>query len=272
MTTTGRVVAMASYPDYNPSVWTGGISQREFNELFGTPDGEPILNWVTQGEYAPGSTFKVTSTAAAVADGYPLDGMYNCPASVNIDGADVQERRRAQPRRHAFAEALIQSCDTVYYELGYHMYQSDDPKANTRPARKPRSRRCRRWSWTGGSASDTGIDLPGRVDRHHPYPAVAVLPVEGQRAHRPGLVQVRQGRTALTSSRSSTRTARTAGSLGTGPGRHRRDRPGLRDRHPAPAGQRLRRAGQRRHAVQPADRRGAGLAPPGRSCRRSTRR
>ena len=36
MTTTGRVVAMASYPNYNPSVWTGGISQQEFNDLFGT--------------------------------------------------------------------------------------------------------------------------------------------------------------------------------------------------------------------------------------------
>ena len=30
MTTTGRVVAMASYPTYNPSMWTGGISEREF--------------------------------------------------------------------------------------------------------------------------------------------------------------------------------------------------------------------------------------------------
>ena len=86
MTTTGRVVAMASYPNYNPSVWTGGISQQEFNALFGTGDGQPIINWTTQGQYAPGSTFKVTSTAAAVADGYPLNGLYNCPGSVSIAG------------------------------------------------------------------------------------------------------------------------------------------------------------------------------------------
>ena len=66
MTTTGRVVAMASYPDYDPSVWTGGISQRQFNTLFGKSGGQPIINWTTQGQYAPGSTFKVTSTAAAV--------------------------------------------------------------------------------------------------------------------------------------------------------------------------------------------------------------
>ena len=36
MTTTGRVVAMASYPTYNPSIWTGGISEREFKALFGS--------------------------------------------------------------------------------------------------------------------------------------------------------------------------------------------------------------------------------------------
>ncbi len=51
MTTTGRIVAMASYPTYNPSVWSGGISQREFNRLFGAGDGEPILERATQGEY-----------------------------------------------------------------------------------------------------------------------------------------------------------------------------------------------------------------------------
>ena len=77
-TTSGRIVAMASYPDYNPNVWASSISQSEFNYLFGlgsqSGSGEPALNWATQGQYAPGSTFKVTSTAAAVADGYSSTG------------------------------------------------------------------------------------------------------------------------------------------------------------------------------------------------------
>ena len=97
MTTTGRVVAMASYPDYDPSVWTGGITQRQFNKLFGKSGGQPIINWTTQGQYAPGSTFKVTSTAAAVADGYPLYGLYGCPGSVEHRRAHVRQRRRAEP-------------------------------------------------------------------------------------------------------------------------------------------------------------------------------
>src|SRR6266480_2849087 len=47
MTTTGRVLAMASYPAYDPSIWNGGISKREFKGLFGTAHGEPILNRAT---------------------------------------------------------------------------------------------------------------------------------------------------------------------------------------------------------------------------------
>src|SRR5260370_28885064 len=84
MTTTGRIVAMASYPTYDPSIWTGGISYREFKNLFGTTHGEPILNRATQGEYGPGSTWKVTSTAAALTDGFSAAGPYSCPGSVPI--------------------------------------------------------------------------------------------------------------------------------------------------------------------------------------------
>jgi penicillin-binding protein 2 len=86
MTTTGRVVAMASYPTYDPSVWTGGITKQEFTALFGARDSEPILNRVTQGQYAPGSTWKVTSTAAAVAAGYSLNGLYGCPSALTVGG------------------------------------------------------------------------------------------------------------------------------------------------------------------------------------------
>jgi penicillin-binding protein 2 len=160
MTTTGRVVAMASYPDYNPSVWTGGISQAEFNDLFGTSDGEPVINWATQGEYAPGSTFKVTSTAAAVADGYPLDGLYDCPASVSIGSQTFKNDGEPNLGDMTFAEALIQSCDTVYYNLGIDMYDSDDPGANSKPAPNAPVQKMQKMELDWGFGQDTGIDLP----------------------------------------------------------------------------------------------------------------
>ncbi len=160
MTTTGRVVAMASYPDYNPSVWTGGISPQEFNDLFGTSEGEPIINWAAQGQYAPGSTFKVTSTAAAVADGYPLDGLYSCPASFSIGSATYKNDGNPNLGDMTFAEALIQSCDTVYYQLGYDMYLNDDPKANNSTGPNAPIQKMQKMELAWGFGEPTGIDLP----------------------------------------------------------------------------------------------------------------
>jgi len=163
-TTTGRIVAMASYPSYNPSVWTSGISQSEVNYLFGigsdSNSGEPAVNWATQGQYAPGSTFKVTSTAAAVADGYSLNGQYDCPASVTIGGHNFINDGAPSQGPMTFEEALIQSCDTVYYNIGYGMYQTDDPKANSVLSATAPTQKMQQMELDWGFGTDTGIDLP----------------------------------------------------------------------------------------------------------------
>ena len=161
MTTTGRVVAMASYPSYNPSVWTNGISQKKFNQLVGTPNNAgPILNRATQGQYSPGSTWKVTSTAAAVADGYSLYGDYNCPASVRIGGRTFSNDGEPNMGAMSLAEALVQSCDTVFYELADGIYQRDDLKADdvTSPHTPVQQMQKIELGW--GFGKDTGIDLP----------------------------------------------------------------------------------------------------------------
>jgi penicillin-binding protein 2 len=160
MTTTGRVVAMASYPDYNPSVWTGGISRQQFNALFGKAGGQPIINWTTQGQYAPGSTFKVTSTAAAVANGYPLHGLYDCPGSVTIAGHTFGNDGEPSLGAMTFNEALVQSCDTVYYNLGYDMYQHDNLRANARKSPNTPVQKMQAMELAWGFGKNTGIDLP----------------------------------------------------------------------------------------------------------------
>ena len=251
MTTKGRVVATASYPSYNPSVWTGGISTGEFNYLFGTGHGEPILNRVTQGEYPPGSTFKVTTTAAAVAEGYSLYGNYNCPGSVNIGGHKFANDGNPNLGPMSFHEALVVSCDTVYYQLGYDMWLRDHPAINWSPAGTRRCSRCRRRSWPGASAVTPASTCPSRPG-YHPDQAVALLLLEAVQAL---LVLARQpGRLLHPADRIPGLQDRVR--VGAGPGRDRRDRAGLRDRHAAAARRRLRGPGQRRHPVQPADRRG----------------
>lgn len=162
LTTTGRVVAMASYPTYNPAVWNGGISGSEFARLFGTGGGEPILNRVTQGQYAPGSTWKITSTAAAVAAGYSLYGQYNCPATVTIGGQTYANDGSPGLGAMTFNQALAQSCDTVFYQLAYDTWLKDHPGANN--VRSPRApvQQMQKMELAWGFGAAPGIDLPGQ--------------------------------------------------------------------------------------------------------------
>jgi penicillin-binding protein 2 len=159
-TTGGRIVAMASYPDYDPSVWVNGISQSEYNYLFGTKSGEPAMNWASQGQYPPGSTFKVTSTAAAVADGYNINGQYNCPATVTIDKQRFANDGQPNLGPMSFSEALIQSCDTVYYNLAYQMWQHDDQAADFRANPNAPVQKMQKMELAWGFGQPTGIDLP----------------------------------------------------------------------------------------------------------------
>ncbi|MGD0560164.1 MAG: penicillin-binding transpeptidase domain-containing protein, partial [Streptosporangiaceae bacterium] len=159
-TTTGRIVAMASYPDYNPNIWTNGISESEFKYLFDSSSGAPVINYVTQGEYAPGSTFKITSTAAAVDDGYSINGLYNCPSTFSIDGQSFANDGEPSLGPISFYEALVQSCDTVYYELAYDMWLKDNNKANYVASATGPVQKMQQMELDWGFGKDTGIDLP----------------------------------------------------------------------------------------------------------------
>jgi len=159
MTTTGRIVAMASYPTYNPSVWTNGLSQKEFKRLFGTGDGEPILERATQGEYAPGSTFKVTTLSAGIKFGDSLYGSYDCPASINV-GGHVFNNDSGNEGEMSLHQALVVSCDTVFYDIGYQIWRSDDRKADTVTSPKAPVQFEQKIEMQWGFGKDTGVDLP----------------------------------------------------------------------------------------------------------------
>jgi penicillin-binding protein 2 len=160
MTTKGRILAMASYPTYNPDVWTGGISNGQFHDLFGAAHGEPILNRATQGEYAPGSTWKVTSTAAAIADGMSPAGPYGCPGSVTIAGHTFNNWTTANLGPMSLHEALVMSCDTVFYQIAYQMYLHDRYPANFRASAQAPVQRMQKMELAFGFGRDTKVDLP----------------------------------------------------------------------------------------------------------------
>ncbi|WP_431044475.1 penicillin-binding protein 2 [Streptomyces sp. P1-3] len=156
---TGRVVAMASNPTYDPNAWVGGISAKDYKRLTGKDSNFPLLNRAIQGQAAPGSIFKVIPTAAAVNAGYPFNGSYPCPSSYSIGGQVFKNFESKGHGSISLGQALEVSCDTVYYGLAHKQWQKDggiDPKKN--PAD---------WFYKTahqfGLGKETGIDLPNEV-------------------------------------------------------------------------------------------------------------
>jgi penicillin-binding protein 2 len=152
---TGRVAAMASYPSYDPTAFVGGISTKEFKGLLDAP-GSPLTSHAVQGRYAPGSTFKVVSTAAGVAAGNPLSGYYNCPPSLRVGNRLFRNYEGEQFGSITLATTLVKSCDTVYYRLAYDQWLADGGTVNRKSAKEVFPKMARSW----GFGEQTGIDLP----------------------------------------------------------------------------------------------------------------
>ncbi|MFF9863888.1 penicillin-binding protein 2 [Streptomyces sp. NPDC013953] len=164
---TGRVVAMASQPDYDPNAWVGGISAKEYAKLTGKNSNYPLLNRAIQGQAPAGSIFKVVSASAAVRAGYPFDGRYNCSSSYSLGGRSFANFESKGHGPISLGDALKFSCNTVFYALGHQEWQKDGglkPKKNAHDW-------FYRTAHEFGLGSETGIDLPNEVtgripDRH----------------------------------------------------------------------------------------------------------
>jgi penicillin-binding protein 2 len=159
-TTSGRIVAMASYPTYNPSIWTNGIDEKQFKQLFGTGDGEPILERATQGIYPPGSTWKVTTLTAGIKYGDSLYADYDCPAATDV-GGHAFNNDFGNGGEMSLHQALVLSCDTVFYNMGYQIWQTDNRKYDTvtSPDFPVQFEQKIEMDW--GFGKPTGVDLPG---------------------------------------------------------------------------------------------------------------
>ena len=150
---TGRVIAMASYPSYDPSIWVGGISQKDYAALSDEKSGIPLIFRPTQGAFAPGSTFKPISTAAAVSDGYGLHSIYPCPSSFRVGNRSFRNFESESLGPITLRTALVKSCDTVYYKFGFEEWLRDEHSSKPREVMVSMAKR-----W--GLGSKTGIDLP----------------------------------------------------------------------------------------------------------------
>jgi penicillin-binding protein 2 len=156
---TGRVVAMASQPDYDPNVWVGGISGKEYAKFTSKDSNYPLLNRAIQGQSPAGSVFKVVSASAAVRAGYPFDDRYNCSASYSLGGRSFANFESKGHGPITLGDALKYSCNTVFYALGHKEWQRDGGLKPRKDAHDWFYRTAREF----GFGSETGIDLPNEV-------------------------------------------------------------------------------------------------------------
>ena len=87
---TGRVLAMASYPTYDPAIWQKGLTVKQAEDLFSEAKGVPALSRPLQGLFAPASTFKSISVTAAANAGYSLTDLITARQLLRLVAAPLE--------------------------------------------------------------------------------------------------------------------------------------------------------------------------------------
>ncbi len=156
---TGRVVAMASQPTYDPGVWVGGISDEELAHLYSAKAGTPLLGRATQGQFAPGSTWKPFMTAGALTSGYTTDTRLDCSSGFTVGNRTFKNYESGAYGSIGFDKALEVSCNTFFYRIGYDFWQRLGSDVDDVDAPDPLVSEAKEF----GFGSATGIDLPGEA-------------------------------------------------------------------------------------------------------------
>ena len=157
---TGRIVAMTSQPTYDPTVWVGGISGKELKQLYSEKSGDPLLSRATQGQFAPGSTWKPLMTVGALSHGFSESTALDCSSGLQVGNRWFKNYESAAYGSIGFARALELSCDTFFYRVGlcfWHQYGSDPADVK---AKDPLVGIAKYF----GFGKPTGVDVTGESD------------------------------------------------------------------------------------------------------------
>lgn len=126
---TGEVLALASYPDYEPGLFVNGISQKVYDSY---TEGSNLYNRAVRGTYAPGSTFKMAVALAGLETGkITTTTRINDTGVYPRGGNPVCWYYSSYRSGHGYlnvSQAIKHSCNYFFYELGYRVGIDDIAK------------------------------------------------------------------------------------------------------------------------------------------------
>jgi len=148
----GDILAMASWPTYNPNSFIPAISPEKFKELQDDPN-IPLLPRAFRSSYPPGSVFKVAVGIAALESGivHPQDE-FDCVPALQVGNVVFHNWKKTERGELNFVQALTESCDTWFYQVGI--------KTGAEPIID--------WAQKMGYGAKCGIPLRGEVEGRVP--------------------------------------------------------------------------------------------------------
>jgi penicillin-binding protein 2 len=151
---TGEILALTSNPAYDPNLFSGGISSAVWQGLIKDPE-TPLMNRVIQGQYAPGSAFKIPMTIAALETGViNPNTRFHCPGALNIYGKTFLCWKEGGHGSVNLSQALAQSCNVYFYNVGVRL----------------EIERISKYANMVGLNAPTGVDLPYEASGLIPSP------------------------------------------------------------------------------------------------------
>ena len=151
----GEILAMVSYPWYDPNIFTGR-DRREYQRQAADPN-KPFINRAIQSSYPPASSFKVVMTAGILAENvFPVDKIVDCQGEIDYGNrtwrCHVKKPGHGRMNLH---RAMAQSCDVYYWQLGREALGVE---------------RIISYARDFGFGESSGIDLPDEIAGFVPTP------------------------------------------------------------------------------------------------------
>ena len=114
----GRILAMVSKPSFDPDLFARNISPEEWKSLMENPF-HPLQNKGIQGQYPPGSVFKIITTLAGLESGnLTPDTQFHCAGAYPYGNRDFRCWKEGGHGMISLRRALVESCDIYFYQAG----------------------------------------------------------------------------------------------------------------------------------------------------------